>query len=101
MLTARLRQALPGWSFQTPAGGMALWVDLGAPISTALSLAAAQLGVVVPCGARFGDAAGLENRLRIRFTAPDERLGIAVDRLARAVVAVQRQPAPVGTANVA
>lgn len=68
--------------------------QLGAPISTALSIAAARLGVVVPSGARFGDAAGLENRLRIPFTAPDERLGIAVDRLARAAAATQQRETP-------
>jgi DNA-binding transcriptional MocR family regulator len=101
VLAARLREAVPGWTFKIPAGGMALWVDLGAPISTALSLAAARLGVVVPSGARFGDAAGLENRLRIPFTAPDERLGIAVDRLTRAATATQRQTMPFGTPNVA
>jgi DNA-binding transcriptional MocR family regulator len=101
VLAARLREALPAWTFRTPAGGMALWVDLGAPISTALSLAAARMGVVVPSGTRFGDAAGLENRLRIPFTAPDERLGIAVDRLARASAAAQRQTIPLGATNVA
>jgi DNA-binding transcriptional MocR family regulator len=101
VLAARLREAVPGWTFKIPAGGMALWVDLGAPISTTLSLAAARLGVVVPSGARFGDAGGLENRLRIPFTAPDERLGIAVDRLTRAATATQRQTMPFGTTNVA
>jgi DNA-binding transcriptional MocR family regulator len=101
VLAARLREALPAWTFQIPAGGMALWVDLGAPISTALSIAAARLGVVVPSGTRFGGAAGLENWLRIPFTAPDERLGIAVDRLARAVTAAQQQAIPVEAANVA
>lgn len=101
VLAARLREALPAWTFEPPAGGMALWVDLGAPISTALSLAAARLGVVVPSGARFGDAAGLENRLRIPFTAPDERLDVAVDRLARATAAAQRQTTLPGTPPVA
>jgi DNA-binding transcriptional MocR family regulator len=101
VLATRLREALPDWTFKLPAGGMALWVDLGAPISTALSIAAAGLGVVVPSGARFGDAAGLENRLRIPFTAPDERLGIAADRLARAAAAAQQRDLPPASLPVA
>lgn len=101
VLAGQLRETLPSWSFQVPAGGMALWVDLGAPISTALSLAAARLGVVVPSGSRFGEAAGLENRLRIPFTAPDERLRIAVERLARAATVAQHQAIPSASPPVA
>lgn len=101
VLAELLRERLPAWRFRMPSGGMALWVDLGAPISTALTLAAARQGVIVASGARFGDAAGLENRLRVPFTAPEERLGQAVDRLARATATVQRYARPTGAPAVA
>lgn len=54
---------------------MALWVDLGAPVTTAPALTAARQ-VVVASGARLGDAAGLENRLRLPFTATDARFAL-------------------------
>lgn len=101
ILADRLRETLPAWQFQIPAGGMALWVDLGAPISTAVTLAAARQGVVVAPGARFGDAAGLESRLRVPFTASVEHLSEAVDRLARATAAARQRRSPTDTPPVA
>ena len=44
-LAALLRTHLPGWSFRLPSGGVCLWVELEAPVSTALAYAALEHGV--------------------------------------------------------
>ncbi|MFI6877832.1 PLP-dependent aminotransferase family protein [Streptomyces sp. NPDC050400] len=84
-LTAALRQHLPHWTWRTPAGGLSLWVDLGAPIATSLAERALGHGVRVEGGGYFGADPGLfENRLRIPYTLPPRTLTEAVHRMARA-----------------
>lgn len=71
-----------------PDGGLALWCDLGALVSSRLAVAAEQHGVRVVSGSRFAAQGALERRLRLPYTLPAEQLEEAVRRLARAVVAV-------------
>jgi DNA-binding transcriptional MocR family regulator len=79
-----LRARLPEWRFRVPAGGLSLWVELDAPISTALAHAAATRSVRLAPGPRFGLDGTLERYLRLPFTLPEEELVEAADRLARA-----------------
>lgn len=82
-LMAALARDLPQWRFATPAGGLSLWAELDAPLSTSLTLLAAQAGVVLVPGSRFGvDGTTLERFLRLPFALPAQRLDDAVHRLA-------------------
>ncbi len=88
LMTALLAQHLPDWrpvsSGQWPAGGLALWVRLPAPMSSALSAAASRLGVDLPPGPRFGVDGTLERYIRVPYTLPADELRGAVELLARA-----------------
>jgi DNA-binding transcriptional MocR family regulator len=81
-LTAALRRELPEWQFTEPQGGISLWAELDAPLSTPLTMLAAPVGVIVVPGSRFGVDGTLERFLRIPFALPEDRLEVAVSRLA-------------------
>ncbi|MFG2720852.1 PLP-dependent aminotransferase family protein [Streptomyces sp. NPDC048416] len=82
-LAASLAHHLPQWRWQTPVGGLCLWVDLGGPIASALAQAALAHGVNIEPGSRFAADAGThEHRLRIPFVQEPERTDEAVRRLA-------------------
>jgi DNA-binding transcriptional MocR family regulator len=81
-LTAALRHELPEWRFTEPQGGISLWAELDAPLSTPLTMLAAPAGVIVVPGSRFGVDGTLERFLRIPFALPEDRLELAVARLA-------------------
>lgn len=75
---------LPGTRMPSTPGGLSAWVDLGAPISTALSLAARERQLILPPGPRFTTGGVLERRLRIPITLPPERTTEAMSRVAEA-----------------
>lgn len=75
---AALRKNLPEWSVPTPDGGVSLWVELDAPLSSALAMDVRGRGLLLSSGPRFAAEGGHERHLRIPFTAP-------VDQLIRAV----------------
>lgn len=77
-------EALPGISMPTTSGGLSTWVDLGAPVSTALSLAARDRGLILPPGPRFTTGGVLERNVRIPITLTPERTTDAMQRLALA-----------------
>lgn len=62
-------------------GGLSAWLDLGAPVSTRLSLMAREHGLVLPPGPRFATGGVLERRVRIPITLPPERATAAMQRL--------------------
>jgi DNA-binding transcriptional MocR family regulator len=97
-LVAALAAALPEWSVPTVHGGVALWVGLGAPLSSALVIDAAQHGLHLSPGPRFAVEGGHERRLRIPFTTEPRELERAVEILAAswqrvAAGAPHREPA--------
>lgn len=94
LLVRLLGERLPQWRFSVPRGGQCLWVDLGAPVSSALSALALAHGVRVVPGPAFGVDGGMEDRLRLPFTAPPEQLERAVDGLALAWAALGGVTAP-------
>jgi DNA-binding transcriptional MocR family regulator len=84
LLLSLLRQHLPDWRPLPSNGGMAVWVRLPAPMSSALSAAAARMGLEIPPGPRFGVDGTLERFIRVPHTLPDEQLSEAIELLARA-----------------
>jgi DNA-binding transcriptional MocR family regulator len=83
-LVGALRAELPQWRFSVPAGGLCLWVELDAPVSSALARAAEQLGVRLAPGPRFGADGTMERFLRLPYTLPVADLQEAVHRIAAA-----------------
>jgi DNA-binding transcriptional MocR family regulator len=94
LLSAVARER-PQWRVERPSGGMALWVELPqGTTASALAARAVAHGVRVAPGPRFGVDGGFEQRLRLPFTQPPERLAEAVRRLAAAEGALgSRSPA--------
>ncbi|GAB2486547.1 aminotransferase-like domain-containing protein [Jatrophihabitans fulvus] len=84
VLLDALARELPAWRTTRPAGGLSTWIELDAPVSTPLTVAAAGLGVQLAPGSRFGVDGTLERFLRLPFALPAPRLAEAVSRLARA-----------------
>ncbi|NYF28449.1 PLP-dependent aminotransferase family protein [Microbacterium sp. JAI119] len=76
--------AIPGFRMPHTPGGLSAWVDIGAPLSTQLSLAARERQLVLPPGPRFTTGGVLERRLRIPITLPPERMSEAMRRLSLA-----------------
>jgi DNA-binding transcriptional MocR family regulator len=81
-LIAAMAEHLPDWRVAVPQGGLSLWAELPAPLSTPLTMLAAQVGVVVVPGSRFGVDGTLERFLRLPYSLPADRLVEAVRRLA-------------------
>jgi DNA-binding transcriptional MocR family regulator len=80
-LLAALARDLPGWRVSAPQGGLSLWAELDAPLSTPLSVLARSAGVQIVPGSRFGADGTLERYLRLPYTQPAEVLERAVTRL--------------------
>jgi DNA-binding transcriptional MocR family regulator len=83
-----VRTRLPGWRVDTPPGGLSLWVDLGAPISSAVAVAAERYGVQVSAGPRFGLDGAFEQYLRLPYTLQIAELDSAIERLVAATASV-------------
>jgi DNA-binding transcriptional MocR family regulator len=81
-LIAALADELPEWRVAVPQGGLSLWAELPSPLSTPLTMLAAQAGVVVVPGSRFGVDGTLERFLRLPYALPADRLVEAVRRIA-------------------
>lgn len=73
--------AIEGLSMPRTPGGLSTWLDLGSPVSTSLSLAAREHGLLLPPGPRFSTGGVLERRLRIPITLTPERAREAMTRL--------------------
>jgi DNA-binding transcriptional MocR family regulator len=84
VLVEALRRELPAWRFTVPDGGVTLWVELDAPISSALARSAESFGVRLAPGPRFGLDGTLERFLRLPFTLPPAELTEAVSRIVAA-----------------
>ena len=87
-LVGLLRARLPSWQVTVPPGGLSLWVDLGAPISSAVAVSAERYGVRVSAGPRFGLDGAFEQYLRLPYTLPRTDLEAGVERIAAAAASV-------------
>ena len=88
----RLATAFPQWRVPDVAGGLTLWVNLGAPLSSQLALAARSAGLLLPAGPRFSVDAAHERFVRIPFCLPRPDLDAGLDALERAWATVQHAP---------
>jgi DNA-binding transcriptional MocR family regulator len=100
-LLARLRAQLPDWQLPEPAGGLTLWINIGAPLSSQLALAARNEGLVIAAGPRFGMNGVFERFLRVPYSHPPELIDRAVDALASAWSGVARHPVLTGQEDLA
>jgi DNA-binding transcriptional MocR family regulator len=98
---AALAREFPTWRVPVPAGGLSAWVELDAPLATPLSLIAAQGGVQIVPGSRFGVDGTLERFLRVPFALPPDQLDEAVRRLAAAWAQLDRSARATRTLVVA
>jgi DNA-binding transcriptional MocR family regulator len=92
-LIEALGRDLPSWRFRVPAGGLALWCQLPAPLATAVADEARVAGVVIAPGPLFAVEGGLGRYVRIPWTASPEELRTATGRLAEAWARVSAAPA--------
>ena len=83
-LGAQLAEKLPEWHVPRVAGGLVTWVNLGAPVSSQLTLAARTEGLQIAAGPRFGIDGEFERFLRIPISYPEADTVRAVDALAAA-----------------
>jgi DNA-binding transcriptional MocR family regulator len=90
VLAAALRQHLPALRFRLPAGGVTLWAELDAPVSSALARSAETFGVRLAPGPKFGMDGTLERFVRLPFTLSGDVLIEAVSRIAAAYDDVAR-----------
>jgi len=88
-LVGLVRQALPDWKVATPPGGLSLWAELPAPVSTALAATSERFGVRLAAGPRFGVDGAFERFLRLPYTQAPEVLTDVVGRLAEAYARLQ------------
>lgn len=89
-----LTERLPGWQVPHVTGGLTAWVNLGAPVSSQLTLAARSHGLLIAAGPRFGIDGAFERFLRVPFSHSAEETERAVDALAAAWATVARHPVP-------
>jgi DNA-binding transcriptional MocR family regulator len=83
-LVAALRRECPRWEFAVPPGGLSLWARLPSTSSTALAAVAPRHGLHVVPGTAFGVDGVLDDRLRVPYVLPPDRLREAAARLATA-----------------
>jgi DNA-binding transcriptional MocR family regulator len=79
-----VRREMPQWHVPAPLGGLSAWVELDQPLATPLTALAAQFGVQIVSGSRFGTGNTLERFIRIPFALPPDQLADAVARLGAA-----------------
>ncbi|MUL45350.1 PLP-dependent aminotransferase family protein [Mycobacterium sp. CBMA293] len=84
LASSLLQEQLPEWTAGPCHGGLSLWMRLPAPMSSALSAAAARMGLVIPAGPRFGVDGSLERFIRVPYTQPEDRLRESITVLAGA-----------------
>jgi DNA-binding transcriptional MocR family regulator len=91
-LADALAAGLPAWSFSMPTGGLFIWAELPDAISTSLAVRAAEHGLQITPGPRFGEAGLLERYVRLPFALAPEQLERAVAILARSAPAAAAAP---------
>ncbi len=84
LLLDLIERHLPEWRPLPGTGGMSLWVQLPAPISSAMCASASRLGVELPPGPRFGVDGTLERFVRIPYALPEAQLTEAIELIGRA-----------------
>jgi DNA-binding transcriptional MocR family regulator len=92
-----LAERFPDWRVPHVPGGLTTWVNLGAPLSSQLTLAARSEGLHIAAGPLFGTEGAFDRFLRIPFSYSAVETERAMDALAAAWRSVGRYPAPENT----
>lgn len=87
-------ETFPDWRVPSLHGGLAAWIGIGAPVSSALTLAARNHGLLIAAGPRFGLDGAFERFLRIPITYTVEETERAFAALARAWPLASEEPTP-------
>lgn len=87
-------ERFPEWSVPVLHGGLTAWVGLGAPVSSALALAARSHGLLIAAGPRFGIDGAFERFVRIPITYTAEEYERAFAALSGAWTVAANEPAP-------
>ena len=81
-LEMSIAQAFPEWRVPHVNGGLTAWINLGAPVSSQLTLAARTEGLLLAAGPRFGIDGAFERFLRVPF-------GYSTEETDRAIVSLR------------
>ncbi|UOE42991.1 PLP-dependent aminotransferase family protein [Agromyces larvae] len=92
-LEAALAESIPEWHVPHVDGGIATWVQLGAPVSSQLALAARTQRLVVAAGPRFGIDGAFERFLRLPICLTPDQVDASVRGLAAAWQSLGSVPA--------
>lgn len=87
-------EAFPEWRIPVLHGGLAAWIGIGAPVSSALALAARNHGLLIAAGPRFGLDGAFERFLRVPITYSEDETERAFAALQRAWAVASAEPAP-------
>ena len=87
-------EQFPDWSMPMQHGGLTAWVGIGAPVSSALALAARGHGLLIAAGPRFGIDGAFERFLRIPITYTPEEYERAFTALSGAWAVAANEPVP-------
>ncbi|RLV51116.1 PLP-dependent aminotransferase family protein [Nocardioides mangrovicus] len=93
---AAIVRHLPQWRVGLPGGGLSLWCELPAALSSALVPVAARHGVLLAAGPAFAPEGGLDRFVRLPFALPADVLVDAVERIAAAWQETQSSPGSIG-----
>jgi DNA-binding transcriptional MocR family regulator len=85
-----LAVAFPEWRVPHVDGGLTAWVNLGAPVSSQLTLAARSEGLLLAAGPRFGIDGAFERFLRMPFGYSPEETDRAISALRSAWGSIAR-----------
>jgi DNA-binding transcriptional MocR family regulator len=92
-LEGLLREHLPAWTWDPPAGGLCLWVRLVDADATAFAHVATRHGVTVVPGPMTSVDGNFPDRVRLPFVLEPEQMLEGVERLARAWEEYERDSA--------
>lgn len=81
-LADAIRRRIPSWRVPDVRGGVSSWIELDAPLSSALVMDVRSRGVLLSAGPRFSVDGGHDRHLRIPFTSPPDEVVRAIDLLA-------------------
>ena len=81
-LAAALRDQLPEWRWEEPAGGLSIWVQLPNPVAEVFAQTALRHGVAVATAPALSPSDVHRDRLRLSFSGPPAELVEGVKRLA-------------------
>jgi DNA-binding transcriptional MocR family regulator len=84
LLESLLHERLPSWTWDTPAGGLCLWVRLPTGDATSFAHVATQHGVTIVPGPMTSVDGNFADRVRLPYVLEPGPMREGVDRLARA-----------------